>query len=89
MSQSIQAFALGEITIRQFNGLFSLNDLHKAAGSELRRLYARVQELEASKEQREPLDEEAIERVTGVKQGTPMFLAATGFVRATEQAHGI
>jgi hypothetical protein len=30
------------------------------------------------------LDEEAIERVTGVKQGTPMFLAATGFVRATE-----
>ena len=63
------------------------NDL--AASTELRRLYARVQELEASKEQREPLDEEAIERVTGVKQGTPMFLAATGFVRATEQAHGI
>ena len=34
MSQSIQAFALGEITIRQHNGLFSLNDLHKAAGGE-------------------------------------------------------
>lgn len=38
---------------------------------------------------REPLDEESIERVTGVKRGTPMFLAATGFVRATERAHGI
>ena len=43
----------------------------------------------ASKAQHEPLDEEAIERVTGVKRGTPMFLAATGFVRATERAHGI
>ena len=32
MSQSIQAFALGEITIRQHNGLFSLNDLHAASG---------------------------------------------------------
>lgn len=38
---------------------------------------------------REPLDEEAIERATGVKRGTPMFLAATGFVRATERAHNI
>ena len=46
-------------------------------------------ELEASKAQCEPLDEEAIERATGVKRGTPMFLAATGFVRATERAHGI
>ena len=43
----------------------------------------------ASQAQREPLDEEAIERVTGVKRGTPMFLVATGFVRATERAHGI
>ena len=43
----------------------------------------------ASKAQHEPLDEEAIERVTGVKRGTPMFLAATGFVRSTERAHGI
>ena len=43
----------------------------------------------AAKAQCEPLDEEAIERVTGVKRGTPMFLAATGFVRATERAHGI
>ena len=43
----------------------------------------------AAEAQRKPLDEEAIERATGVKQGTPMFLAATGFVRATERAHGI
>lgn len=34
MTQSIQTFAIGEIAIRQFNGLFSLNDLHKAAGGE-------------------------------------------------------
>ena len=44
----------------------------------------------ASQAQRkQPLDEEAIERATDVKQGTPMFLAATGFVRATERAHDI
>ena len=46
-------------------------------------------EAKASKAQCEPLDEEAIERATGVKRGTPMFLAATGFVRATERAHDI
>lgn len=34
MTQSIQAFAIGETTVRQHNGLFSLNDLHKAAGGE-------------------------------------------------------
>lgn len=33
MSHPIQAFAIGEIAIRQHNGLFSLNDLHKAAGN--------------------------------------------------------
>lgn len=38
---------------------------------------------------REPLSDEDIEKATGVKQGTPMFLAATGFVRATERAHNI
>lgn len=36
MSQSIQAFAIGEIAIRQHDGLYSLNDLHKAAGGEAR-----------------------------------------------------
>ncbi len=34
MSQSTIALTLGNITIRQQNGLFSLNDLHTAAGSE-------------------------------------------------------
>ncbi|GAB3358874.1 MULTISPECIES: KilA-N domain-containing protein [Giesbergeria] len=34
MSQTIQTFAIGEIVVRQLNGLFSLNDLHKAAGGE-------------------------------------------------------
>ena len=36
MPQSIQALQLGNITVRQHNGLFSLNDLHKAAGGEKR-----------------------------------------------------
>ena len=36
MSQSTIALQLGNIAIRQHNGLFSLNDLHKAAGGELR-----------------------------------------------------
>ncbi len=34
MTQSNIALTLGNITIRQQNGLFSLNDLHKAAGGE-------------------------------------------------------
>ncbi|TXH09178.1 MAG: KilA-N domain-containing protein, partial [Hyphomicrobiaceae bacterium] len=34
MTQSNIALQLGNITIRQHNGLFSLNDLHKAAGGE-------------------------------------------------------
>ncbi len=34
MTQSAIALTLGSITIRQHNGLFSLNDLHKAAGGE-------------------------------------------------------
>lgn len=36
MSQSIETFAIGEITIRQHNGLFNLKDLHQAAGNERR-----------------------------------------------------
>ena len=34
MTQSTIALQLGNIAIRQHNGLFSLNDLHKAAGGE-------------------------------------------------------
>ena len=34
MSQSTIALTLGNITVRQHNDLFSLNDLHKAAGGE-------------------------------------------------------
>ena len=34
MTQSTIALTLGNITVRQLNGLFSLNDLHTAAGSE-------------------------------------------------------
>ena len=34
MSQSTIALTLGNITVRQHNDLFSLNDLHKAAGAE-------------------------------------------------------
>ena len=36
MTQSTIALTLGNINVRQQNGLFSLNDLHKAAGGELR-----------------------------------------------------
>ena len=36
MTQSIPALTLGTITVRQLDGLFSLNDLHKAAGGEAR-----------------------------------------------------
>ena len=36
MTQSAIALTLGNINVRQQNGLFSLNDLHKAAGGELR-----------------------------------------------------
>lgn len=32
MSQSTIALTMGNITVRQLNGLFSLNDLHKASG---------------------------------------------------------
>ncbi len=34
MSQSTIALTLGNIAVRQLNGLFSLNDLHKASGGE-------------------------------------------------------
>lgn len=34
MSQSFTTLAIGEITVRQHDGLFYLNDLHRAAGSE-------------------------------------------------------
>lgn len=34
MAQSAPTLAIGEIAVRQLNGLFSLNDLHKAAGAE-------------------------------------------------------
>jgi hypothetical protein len=34
MSQSVQAFAIGDTSVRQLDGLFSLNDLHAAAGGE-------------------------------------------------------
>lgn len=36
MSQSFHALTLGAITVRQHDGLFSLNDLHRAAGGETR-----------------------------------------------------
>ncbi len=36
MPQSLHALTLGAITVRQHDGLFSLNDLHRAAGGEPR-----------------------------------------------------
>lgn len=49
MSQSIQAFTLGEIAVRQLNGLFSLNDLHRAAGAARRHEPARFIRLDGTK----------------------------------------
>ena len=50
MSQSTIALTLGNITIRQQNGLFSLNDLHKAAGGEAKHqpaLFMRMEQTQA------------------------------------------
>lgn len=50
MTQSAIALTLGNITIRQLNGLFSLNDLHKAAGGEAKHqpaLFMRMEQTQA------------------------------------------
>ena len=50
MTQSAIALTLGNITIRQHNGLFSLNDLHKAAGGEAKHqpaLFMRMEQTQA------------------------------------------
>mgnify|MGYP006355800633 FL=1 len=50
MTQSTIALTLGNITIRQQNGLFSLNDLHKAAGGEAKHqpaLFMRMEQTQA------------------------------------------
>lgn len=39
--------------------------------------------------ERKPLTDAQIEQATGAKIGRPLFLAAKGFVLATERAHGI
>ncbi len=36
MPQSVHALTLGTVAVRQHDGLFSLNDLHRASGGELR-----------------------------------------------------
>ena len=50
MTQSTIALTLGNITVRQQNGLFSLNDLHKAAGGEAKHqpaLFMRMEQTQA------------------------------------------
>ena len=50
MTQSTIALTLGNITVRQHNGLFSLNDLHKAAGGEAKHqpaLFMRMEQTQA------------------------------------------
>ena len=49
MTQSAIALTLGNITIRQQNGLFSLNDLHKAAGGEAKHQPALFMRMEQTK----------------------------------------
>lgn len=47
---NIQTFAVGEVFIRQHNGLFSLNDLHKAAGGAAKHqpaLFMRLEQTQA------------------------------------------
>jgi len=48
MSQSIQAFTVGSITIRQHNGLYSLNDLHQASGGEVKHQPTRFMRLDTT-----------------------------------------
>jgi len=36
-----------------------------------------------------PMDDWQIEKATGAKQGTPIFIVAKGFTEAIEQHHGI
>lgn len=45
--------------------------------------------VDADRAQRLPLEEEAIEKATGAKRGTPTFLVALAFCRAIEATHGI
>ena len=50
MSQALQSFTIGEIAVRQLDGLFSLNDLHKAAGGEAKHqpaLFMRMEQTQA------------------------------------------
>ena len=50
MTQSTIALTLGNINVRQHNGLFSLNDLHKAAGGEAKHqpaLFMRMEQTQA------------------------------------------
>lgn len=50
MAHQISSFHLGETQIRQHNGLFSLNDLHKAAGGEKKHqpaLFMRMEQTQA------------------------------------------
>ena len=49
MTQSTIALTLGNITVRQLNGLFSLNDLHKAAGGEAKNQPALFMRMEQTK----------------------------------------
>lgn len=50
MPQSVHALTLGTITVRQHDGLFSLNDLHRAAGGEPRQQPSLFLRMEWTKE---------------------------------------
>lgn len=54
-----------------------------------REIQSKLHELVERCSVREPLSDDEIEKATGTKHGTPTFLVATGFVRATERAHNI
>lgn len=70
---ALASFAVGEITVRQHNGLFSLNDLHQAAGAESKHqpaLFLRLDSTQALIEELKAENLPTVETKRGAGGGT-------------------
>jgi len=91
MTQSIHALTLGNITVRQHNGLFSLNDLHKASGKEEKHepnQFTRLDQTQALIEEIKSADQRiCIETRRGANGGTyacrELVIAYAAWISAT------